>query len=370
MSLSLAQSPCILHEANSLSPAERELVGGPMFDNFELYAQHPSPKTKLFFLKVYRDDHLLGVAPVIKLIKHRSTELLVPRLRRWLGPLIGWMSGRTTYMVDSAFMAYDHTSPFHCSDPVYGDAVRTAVSEHLRAKSDAQTVWLMLAESDLAWAQSAGYFTFGVLPMVHVETAGLHSLDEFVDSLPRKRRRSYRRYRQAWETAGATLETSKAPLDVETIDQMHACLENSAASSRVCVPHDDVMIDLGALAQQKQTALIARVGRRVIGFTSYLEDGPLLRQCHGGVDYDHSLRAKAYHNLMYEAIGYAIGHGFERVTFGPNNNETKRRVGRLMIPMAAGLWCRNSRDFRWTRWLFHKNFQVYTGPAEPQSQEL
>jgi hypothetical protein len=72
----------------SLTPEEREALGNKStLDNFAHYAKYSSAKTQLLFAKVYRGDEFLGLAPVVKLVKHKTTELLRPEKRKWMGPV-------------------------------------------------------------------------------------------------------------------------------------------------------------------------------------------------------------------------------------------------------------------------------------------
>ncbi len=369
-----------VREALELSPEEQERLGSVLTDNFAHFARFPSKKTELFFAKVYRDEVFLGFSPVIKLVKSKSTNLLKPKWRKWLGPTIGLFARKTTYLVDTAFMTYDLASPFYCVDPVDKPVVRQAVSDYLKSKRDAQTVWMMLLEEDLIWARENRYNSVYVLPMVRVEVAGHDTLESYIGSLDRQRRRNYRRERKAWNCGNATTEWVEGPLNEEQAAGIHRCLIESASRSAFHVPYNDVLTNPTAVAQQAHATLIARENGRTIGFMSFLHydksvtgDKSLtsksLMQCHGGFDCVRSLELKAYHNLIYDSIEYAIRGGFDRLSMGPCTNETKRRAGTHFHPVAAGLWCHRPDETLFTRLLFLKNFQVYTGEIDWDSLE-
>lgn len=337
------------------------MLDEPILDLFVHHARYSTPRTQLFLAKVYRDGEFLGLAPVVRLAKRPFSDTLHPRRRRWMGPTLGRLIKKTTYFVDTAFLAYSWRSPFFLVDPANEEAVRNAVSDHLQSKPDADNVWIMLTEADADWAMRRGYAAFRIIPMVHVKTGGFASMDDYVHSLSKKRRKNFRVDQAAWEKAGAALEVLEAPIAPEIIDAMHRLLCASAKRSTFVVPYEDVMIDKTALAEQEQAVLLARVAGQVVGFMSFIANGSSFQQCHGGFDYKQSLDGKAYHNLIYYAIDHAIRHGFDQLTMGPLNNETKRRTGTALMPVAAGLWCRSPLDTFLTRKRLIPKFQVYTG---------
>lgn len=353
-----------VRQSASLSEQEQKLIGSVLTDNFTHFTHFSSKKTQLFFAKVYREGQFLGFSPVIKLVKSKSTHLLKPHVRRWLGPLIGLLARKTTYMVDTAFMTYDCASPYYCVDPADKPAVRQAVSDYLKSQRDAQTVWLMLMEEDLEWAKRNRYDSIYVLPMVRVEVGGHDSLESYIASLDRQRRRNYRRERDAWNRGAATTEWIEGPLGAADSADISRCLAESASRGPFHVPYNDVLTEATAVAQQPHATLIARENGRMIGFMSFLRHGKKLMQCHGGFDCQRSLELKAYHNLIYDSIEYAIRGRFETLSMGPCTNETKRRAGTHFHPVAAGLWCHRPDEAFFTRLLFLKNFQVYTGAVD------
>jgi hypothetical protein len=351
----------------SLTPEEREALGNKStLDNFAHYAKYSSAKTQLLFAKVYRGDEFLGLAPVVKLVKHKTTELLRPEKRKWMGPVFGRLSKKTTYMVDSAFLAFEYRNPFFCPNEQDEETVRTAISNHLQKKTDVDTVLLTEPQRDTAWAKRHGYDCFSVSPMVHVDLSGYTTVESYIAALSRKRRKNWRADRKTFDENGGTLGFYDAPIPPAVLEEMHACLLKSASLNGLCVPYEDVQNSKQAFFGQDQRTLVAKVGGKVTGFFSFFPNGEALQQCHGGFNYDDSHRVKAYANLINAAIEHAINHGFKRLTMGPLNNETKRRAGSHLMPVMASLWCRDAIGRFVTRKLFLKNFQIYMGDAHAE----
>jgi predicted N-acyltransferase len=265
--------------------------------------------------------------------------------------------------VDTAFLAYDDRSPFFSPAGVDRSAVKRAIAGFLKSQRKVDSVWIAEPPLEAEWATSEGFCQFQTLPMVHVELPGRGTLESYTATLSKKRRRNFRHEREAFAAAGATIETHRGPLEANRTlcDELLACLKASADHSQFTVPYNDVLIDPRAFVAQRQTALVARAGGKVVGFMSFLEDGERLMQCHGGLDYERSHDVQAYHNLIYAGIEYALARGCRLMSMGPLNNETKRRAGSTLKPTVASLWNKNPIDSLVARKLFVKNFEVYRG---------
>jgi len=347
--------------AESISEAEQKAIGGNQtLANYCHFVSFSSPEIQLFFARVEEQGRLVAVAPVVRLWKCRATDMLKPSLQKWLGPWLGPILRKTTLLVDTAFLAYEYRSPFFCVEDADQHSVKASVSEFLKSQKDVDSVWITEPETDATFVSYEEYDSFPILPMVHVRTAGFDTMEEYVGSLSQKRRRNYRQEREAFRTAGATVEVVNSPLNVSLATAMYRCLAQSASRSVFRVPYNKVLTNEAAFRQQKQMALVARLQERVIGFMTFIINDKTLLQSHGGLDYDLSLEVRAYHNLAYALIEYAIGRGLERVSFGPLNNETKRRVGTHLMPVVASLWTRNPIDRVLAKKFFIRNFHVHS----------
>lgn len=364
----IAPETLTVRDEDTLAPQERNALGNKStLDNFSHYAKYSTTKTQLFFSKVYRNNEFLGLAPVTKLVKHKSTELLRPEKRRWMGPVFGFFSKKTTYMVDSSFLAFEYRSPFFCTNEQNEEVVRSAISNHLQKKSDVDTVLMAEPLRDTSWAIRHGYDCFSIPPMVHVDLSGHKTVESYLAALSRKRRKNWLADRKLFNENGGTFEFYDMPIPSFILKEMHSCLQKSASQNILCIPFEDVQNSKHAFFGQNQQALVAKVNGKIVGFFSFFPNGKIMQQCHGGFDYDTSHKVKAYANLVNIAIEHAINHDFERLTMGPLNNETKRRAGTHLMPVMASIWCSNAISRFFIRKLFLKNFQIYIGDAHKES---
>jgi hypothetical protein len=354
----------VVRQDRELSLEERSLFSSPALENFAHYARFSTASTRVGFVKVYRGQALCGLVPLMKLVKRKCTDLLRPAARKWLEPVLGSLSRKTIYMVDTALLGYDYACPFYTVASGDLEFVRAAACAYLKSRPDAQIVWIAEPLADRPRPATDGFDTFSILPTVQVDLTGITSVEAYLERLSRKRRRNYQHDQELFRHNGGTIEFHQGPLEPSLAETLLHCLKCSEARSQFTVPYADVLNNETAFGEQNQHSLVAKVGSRVVGFFSFFRNGDILQQCHGGLDYDLSLKVKAYHNLINAAIEYAIEQGMKRVSMGPMNNETKRRAGTHLLPCIASIWCRKAFDRLITRWLFIKNFQVYTGPVD------
>jgi hypothetical protein len=347
-----------------LTAEERAAVGGgAAVASCGQYFPFATPDTELFWVKAHEAERLVGVAPVVRLRKRKATDMLRPPVRRWLGPILGPLARKTTLLLDTAFMAYDARSPFLTAEGADRPTVKRAISAFLKSQKKVDTIWISEPPDEAAWAASEKYHQFHTLPMVQVPVKGCASLDDYLGTLNRNRRRNFRRERDLFTKAGGTIQEYRGVIgDNPALHRsVMACLGASGAHSQFNVPYNDVLTHPDAIAKQWQIVLTAHLNGEVIGFMSLLQDGARLMQCHGGLDYVRSHEVKAYHNLISAAIELTIKMALDTLTLGPMTNETKRRAGGVFQPIVSSLWNRLPGDAFFARKVFSKNFEVYRG---------
>ncbi|MBX3433074.1 MAG: GNAT family N-acetyltransferase [Pirellulales bacterium] len=351
-----------LAEAETLD-AQPELVA-----NFNHFQRYSTSATELSWAVLRRSGQLVAAAPVVRLRRRSVTDLLQTAWRRrlgWLAPVLR----KTTLLVDTAFLAFDPASPFLVAPEEDRLAAKQTIADFLCRQKKVDTVWIAEPPAEATWAAGGKFDQFHTLPMVAIDLAGSDSFDAYLATLSKKRRRNYRHESEAFAAVGATIEVVEGPLAArpELLAALVDCLRASEARSDLSVPFNDVLISPQAFAAQPQTALVARVGDRAVGFMSFLQAGDRWMQVHGGLDYSLSLEAYAYHNLIYAAVREAIARGCRAVTMGPLNNETKRRAGTDLSPIVASVWNRFPVDRIVARgWLFPR-LAIYQGPLSDGS---
>ncbi|WP_218932295.1 peptidogalycan biosysnthesis protein [Adhaeretor mobilis] len=370
----VAAVDCQIGFVEKLPPADFAHFRSPLLDNFAFCEQFSSAKTQLAWIRVAQGGQTVALVPSVRLVKRPATDMLRHGLRRWLGPTLGPLAKKTTLLIDTAFLAYDDSSPFYIREGglLEPEEIKRQVVKFARQIQGIDTLWITEPESQSTWAADEGFQQFYTLPMAQIELGNSASFAEHVASLSKKRRRNLKHEREVFAEAGGEIETHQAtlssPADRTLLDELLACLDASASHSQFAVPYNDVLTNPQAFSQQVQTILVARVDSQVVGFMSFLMTENRLMQCHGGLDYQRSHEVLAYHNLIQAAVKLALKHELKTVSMGPLNNETKRRAASTLKPMVANLWNRNPLDAFAAKKFFAKNLEVYRGEVGSQQQ--
>jgi hypothetical protein len=355
-------------EESALPAEEVAPFNDPLIDNAACYMSRSTRQVRLAFATVRSGSELLGLAPLVIMAGYRGTRLLKDEARRWLDPLLGPFSRKTTCLVDTSFMGYLYEQPFFARKPEDRPAVREAVINHLKARKDIDMFTVTEPASDPGPMAASGFQPFLQLPLVRANVGSCSSFDQYLESLSSKRRRNTRHDREVFAKAGARFQHHEPPLDRELAARLHQCLLASAQrNTGLEVPYSDLLNDLEAFCAQRQWAITAWLDDELVGFFSYIPRDGVMHQCHGGLDYARSHEVKAYPNLMHAAVEIAIEHGFREVTFGPLNNEAKRRVGEL-APVMSSFWCRSRLMQAFMTKVLMPRFQVFTGSAFPDDR--
>lgn len=351
-------------EEREWSTTDSSLFDDPLLDYFAGYMRCSTARTLLSFAKVHLSGELIGVAPLVRLVRYRMTRFLKDGSRRWVDPMLGPFARTTACLIDTSFMCYRYREPFFSLDPAHAATVREAVVKYLKTETGIDALFLSEPLRSADWHRAAGFTPFLQLPLVKTTVSGCRNLDDYLRQVGRKRRKNLLADRRVFEKSGAVLDTYGPPLDKQLVGALHRLLIQSAEHNRASleIPFDDVMNSATAFEMiQRHWVIVARVSGRIAGFFSFVPTDRVMHQCHGGLDYQLSSPIKAYPSLLFAAVQYAIENDFSEVTFGPLNNEAKRRAGTL-APLMSACWFRNPLyGFAMKRMLL-RQLQNYTGP--------
>jgi len=346
-------------EPGALGGTKPELIA-----NFNHFQHHSSATCLLSWATLRHEGELIGAAPVVRLNRCPAPMLLVPHWRqrlRWLNPLMR----RNILLVDTSFLAYDAASPFLLAPGADRAAIKQQLCNFLVQQRNVHTVWIAEPAGEPGWARDGGWDQFQTMPISQISLEGIDSFEAYLAKLSQKRRRNYHKENQAFIAAGATIEILEGPLtqeDPKRLATLMDCLRASEARSKIYAPFNEVMINPDAFATQKQTILVASIDGKSVGFMAFVQAGACWMQVHGGLDYQQSSIAFAYHNLIYASIREAISRGCQLMTMGPLNNETKRRASTALVPIVVTTKHHWLADRLLAKAWFHARLGTYTGP--------
>jgi predicted N-acyltransferase len=153
------------------------------------------------------------------------------------------------------------------------------------------------------------------------------SIGEYFASFPGNRRNTLRQEMQACEKAGVRVEVHDASVLGPELAELelqwrhkygrHATLSETLASYEALRNH----VGRGLLV------FVARLGGRAVGFTTFLDDGPVWWTRFLGLDYTAGSLFLYFNLLFYHPIQAAIARGVTCIAYSRSSYETKRRRG-------------------------------------------
>lgn len=358
-----------VHLASGLIAADQALPPGtrselvavdPLVAQLWHFSKFSTFNTQVFSISVFDQDQLLGLLPAVRLHRRPIRKLLRPSTARWIAAALGPLGRKTNVLVDTAFLAYDDASPIRMVAATDRIQVARCAVQFLCRQVGVDSVTIVEPEGNAVFAHDPDFDSFEMTPMAIVETANLQSFGEYLAKISKKQRRNFRAAATAFEQANARIDHYSS-LPSELICPVYECLRRSADRSALYMPYQDVMTSPEAFRHQPQEFLVASIDAEVIGFASFVQVADRLLQTHGGLDYQHSYRSQAYHNLMHQLICVAIDRRCVRLNLGPLNNETKRRISSGTGRLVASVWNRKRLDRYCAQRFFIPKLQVNTG---------
>lgn len=345
-------------------------ISDPLLRNFEHFAGHSTRHVQLSFVAVSDAERVVAVVPTVKFVRQPFHKLIKNSPARIAARMLGPLGWKTSLLIDTSFLAYDYGSPFRFfADDCDRRAIARCAMDYCMKMSGIDSVMIAEPTSESYFHDHPSFDSFAMVPMSHVELSTVDSWIDYLSKLSKKRRRNCLAAQRQMSEHGVEIGIQEE-LSSGVGEQVYQCLHASAERSAIHNPYQAVATNELAFLSQSQEFAVASQGERVVGFASFIQDGSCLLQTHGGLDYDVSTKAKAYHNLMYALIREAITRGCDMVSFGPLNNETKRRIGTDLRPLVASLWNRKKLDRLLARKVFLPNFQVYHGPYSRNSFQV
>ena len=166
------------------------------------------------------------------------------------------------------------------------------------------------------------------------------SIEDYLESLKTKYRKSVRR---------TLKEVEKAKL---TVERMHDLSDDAAdihslykavyarASVRLVTLSESYLPDLAScLGPERFACTMIRDGKQLVGFVTTLKDGDTAIGYFLGMDYSYNESAPVYLRLLLAVIEEAIRLGCRRVSFGRTALEPKSRLG--CRPAEVAVWIRH-----------------------------
>jgi predicted N-acyltransferase len=162
---------------------------------------------------------------------------------------------------------------------------------------------------------------------------GFADFPAYVASLRPRLRTQVRAYARSFAAAGGKIEVCESPseADLDAFARLYAstCDRHARLGEiEVPIPLDRAFFErIFRMPEGRRRAFVARLGGEAIAFALTVDSGRSLYFTHCGLDYGRAAPTRAYFNLYYAMIEYAIARGYEEVELGAQAYEVKRKLG-------------------------------------------
>lgn len=292
---------------------------------------------ELYYLQVFSED-----APKALVILHVLRKLdLSQYMGKSIGRVLSGMGklGWRPWQVDIAFIEIPMSNLCGIQFARGSEKESLAIAQFVRAyvRERLQYDILCLKASPGFQAEAA----FDQLEMLSTEflanmslpLTGFTDFNSYVASLKKQARVNLRSNQRVFRDAGGVIEIVEQPTpeDFEVFARKYlSTCEHHAKLGEIAVPipvEKEFFESIFKLPTERRRVFYARVQGEIIGFGLTVDSGKSLYFTHCGLDYSKTIPTRAYFNLYYALIEFAISRGYENVELGAQAYDVKRRLG-------------------------------------------
>jgi len=334
-----------------------------VWDLFGEWVARSTSRTSFLYLKVFRDDELVGLGLFVK-IKPFDLRSSYSALRNnpFLRQLTGGLSVLTNNCVYLSFrnlITSNLTRPFFYREPGMADVIMKAILTYLRNEKEADMVTIVDTSVHDDIYQTEGFFKYPSSSEAWLDATRYKDISEYLGE-HRNLKKNLSRRKKA-----VTSDVQRGPLSDTDKAQMKACVESSVENSRVNTPcqkfFEDNIFETDIFNSDKYLHILVRVDGTIAGFHTFQVSGSDMGGVLGGFNRDHSRKSFAYERVIVASLDYAIKNNIERVHYSLIDNYTKLRLIDSLEPCGLYFYSRspmNRKVFKLTS-KFGDIYQLY-----------
>lgn len=314
------------------------IFGSVAIDWCEALVDARPPGFEIHYLQVFDGNRPVALV-IVHVLRRLDLAGYMGKAARILFDFFGMFGWRPT-LVDLAFIEIPlaQTCGILCSSKTEVDAfaVATRARSFIRKEFSYDILCLKSlphAPGEAAFA-SLGMLSTDFLARMSLPLEGLSSFPEYVATLRPRVRTAIRSNKRTFLEAGGSIEACENPTDQDFEAIGARYLETCAfhaGRGEMAVPiayGKEFFSGLFAKAPtEKRRVFLARLHGEIIGFALVVDSGKSLYFTHCGLDYARAIPSRAYFNLYYALIDYAISQSYETVELGTLAYETKKKLG-------------------------------------------
>jgi hypothetical protein len=327
----------------SLTEAEKSVFAGHLERNglsdniWDLFAEWVARSTSevdFFYLKVYLDHELIGLALFLKIKPYDlRTSYSAIRNNTYLNRLFAVLSTLTNNCVYISFrnlITANITRPFFYRDPDLEDTIMDAILTHLKRAKEADMVTILDTSMNDHHYRMAGFAKYPSSSEAWLDAARYSAISEYLDEHRSLRRNLSRR------KSAATTEIQHGPVSDIDRAQLRDCLDCSVENSRINTPcqkfFEDNIFETEAFNSRGYVHILVRIDGRIAGFHTFQVSGSNMGGVLGGFHRTYSRKNFVYERVIVASLDYAIQNQIGRVHYSVIDNHTKLRLVTSLEP--------------------------------------
>jgi len=348
-----------------------------VWDLFGEWVARSTPRVSFFYLKVCKDDELIGLGLFVKIkpFDLRSSYSALrnnPFLRQLAGGL-SVLSNNCVYLSFRNLITSNLTRPFFYRQPGMADAIMQAILTYLRNEKEADMVTIVDTSVHDDIYQTEGFFKYPSSSEAWLDATRYKDISEYLGE-HRSLKKNLSRRKNA-----VVSETKQGHMSDTDKEQMKACVECSVENSRVNTPcqkfFEDNIFETDVFNSNKYVHILVRVDGTIAGFHTFQVSGSDMGGVLGGFNRDYSQKSFAYERVIVASLDYAIKNNIKRVHYSLIDNYTKLRLIDPLEPCGLYFYSRsplNRKVFKLTN-KFGDIYKLYLlekqGRKEGQQRE-
>ena len=338
-------------------------LSGNIWDLFGEWVARSTPAVSFFYLKVYRDDELIGLGLFLK-VKPVDLRSSYSGLRRnvLLKKLAGGLSmlgNNCLYISFRNLITSNITRPFFYKEPALADAVMTAILTYLKNEREADMVTIIdtLTHDDLF--RREGFAAYPSSSEAYFDALRYRDISEYLAG-----HRNLKKH-LAKSKITCLADVQQGPVSEEDKRQMNACMSSSVENSNVNNPcqkfFEENIFGTEVFDSDKYLHIVVRVEGVIAGFHTFQISGADMGGVLGGFNRDYTRNNYLYERVIAASLDYAIQNNLKRIHYSLIDNQTKLRLVDCLEPCALYFYSRkalNRKVFAMT-YRFNDIFKVH-----------
>ena len=323
---------------------ERHELSDNIWDLFAEWVARSTSRVNFFYLKVYLDDELIGLALFLKVKPYDlRTSYSIARNNSYLNRLFSVLSTLTNNCLYVSFrnlITANITRPFFYRDADLEDTIMDSILTYLKRVKEADMVTILDTSTNDHHYRTAGFTKYPSSSEAWLDATRYGEIAEYL-----KEHRSLRR-NLSRRKGSPKIEIQHGPMSDIDRTQLRDCLDCSVENSRINTPcqkfFEDNIFETEVFESEKYVHILVRVDGSIAGFHTFQVSGSNMGGVLGGFHRTYSRGNFLYERVIVASLDYAIQNQIGRVNYSVIDNLTKLRLVNSLEPCGLYFYSRSA----------------------------